>query len=775
MATVDDDSRWLGTDNPFPAAAVARVSDLRPEIVTIQTSAVHEVDALIDSYLRSNQVTPGNGRDRQGERLIGTGKICVIEGDYGTGKTHLAGEVVDRMRRATGEGRVAGRVFYHSPPGGTFHTFYMDLMSRVIGKEDVLARVREFYADIVADSLGDMPYTDALARELKRGGTDPQRVVDGYGLKEGALQDALRDRLTTVTSDPAFSRGLALLLEPDLRDMVWDWFRGGPLSQVLVEWGVAQPISSDVLAMDALGVVALLYGRRNRRFVLVIDEMEKLALNWDRSDSAKARAFKRLLEVFRGAGACLVVCGLSDVFTVLPRDHGRIDTIIHPPPLREQDVRWYIAESQERFQRGRTLEPFTDESIGYLIYLTGGTAREVVRLCYEAYQEASATGQVVTRSMLDRIARRHAVNGSVEQIRGEIEDLLPAYVGRPATARQVIDVASGTVADFWIPVGREGPGCGILLSESVLERARAEELRDQLKVIASAIPGSTSVLVVGGYLPAELRQVITAATGEDAVLVYNAHTFEKDFPRLIKAALTHIDSPLGQGGSLDESDELRVLRSETELMRNQQTAIMRSIRELTGRTEDRLNSLQKALQALPGTLAWAGRDRETPLPSEIATLFSDAEQRLDAYGSVRVFVNEAFEIAADAPGARLAIAHQLRVAEAFSPIGVSAFLSDLLFSFRENVRAWLDEAAGHSRPTPADTARLKGICTVYDALYTATPLFRLDPLADLIDASGGDQDVLSRPSKAARREALEDAFDGLGDRVYTAVVAAVGG
>ena len=61
-----------------------------------------------------------------------------------------------------------------------------------------------------------------------------------------------------------------------------------------------------------------------------------------------------------------MVCGLSDVFTVLPRDHGRIDTIIHPPPLREQDVRWYIAESQERFQRGRTLEPFTDESVGYL-------------------------------------------------------------------------------------------------------------------------------------------------------------------------------------------------------------------------------------------------------------------------------------------------------------------------------------------------------------------------------------------------------------------------
>ena len=76
--------------------------------------------------------------------------------------------------------------------------------------------------------------------------------------------------------------------------------QGGRSSQVLVEWGVAQPISSDVLAMDALGVVALLYGRRNRRFVLVIDEMEKLALNWDRSDSAKARRSRGCLRCSGG-------------------------------------------------------------------------------------------------------------------------------------------------------------------------------------------------------------------------------------------------------------------------------------------------------------------------------------------------------------------------------------------------------------------------------------------------------------------------------------------
>jgi hypothetical protein len=773
-------SPWQGAANPFPAAAVAIVSDLRPETVTIPTAAVGEVYELVDSYLQATSVV-GGGVGGHGERLVGTGKICVIEGDYGTGKTQLAIEVLDRMSRANDDGRVTGRIFYDVAPGGTFHTFYADLMNRAIGKDDVLARVREFYADVVADSLRDMPYTDALVTDLELGRRDPLRVVDRYGLKEGALQEALRHRLTSVTSDPTFSRGLALLLEPDLGDLVWTWFSGGSLSQVLIEWGVEHPISTDVLAMDALGVVALLYGRRNRRFVLVIDEMEKLALDWGRSESSKAQAFKRLLEVFRTAGACLVVCGLSDVFTVLPRDHGRIDKTIHPSPLSEQDVRWYIAESQQRLERGRTLTPFTEESIRYLIYLTDGNAREVVRLCYEAYQEASATGREVTPSLLNKIARGQSSYGGAEAVRRIVEDLLVTYIGRPATARRVLTLPLGTVvADFWIPVGGNGAGCALLLSESVLEQARAEELRDKLRSIVTEIPDSAAILVVAGYLPANLRQVIAEAVADDEMLVYNAHTFTKDFNQLVTAAIDRIDpSPVQPRGGAAESEDLRALRTETESLRNQQAAVLRSVRELAGRTEDRLNSLHKAVQALPGTLARTGGTPEAPLPSGIESLFSDAEQRLDAYGSVRAFVDEAFEIAADSPGARLMMAHRLRQAEAFSPIGVAAFLSDLLSSFRESVRDWLDRVSGQDtgqqRPTASAKALLQGICGTYDALYAATPLYRLDPLADLVEGAAGDEASLARPSKAARREAVVDAFEGLGSRVFAAALAAAGG
>jgi hypothetical protein len=155
-------------------------------------------------------------------------------------------------------------------------------------------------------------------------------------------------------------------------------------------------------------------------------------------------------------------------------------------------------------------------------------------------------------------------------------------------------------------------------------------------------------------------------------------------------------------------------------------------------------------------------------------MFSVARRSLAAYGDVRKFVDETFEVVAQEPSARFSLAHRLREPDAFSPIGVASFLSDLLTSFRESIRAWLG-ALGFERgrggaPTASERERLRGICRTYDALYGVTPLFKLDPLPDMTSTAGSEQEVLSRAGRSARREALRGAFDGLGDRVYQAAI-----
>ena len=106
MATDSDRGNWYHSSNPFPPAAVARISDLRPELPTIETAAVREVDQLVDAYLRATQVTEADAKDTSGKRLANTGQVLVVEGDYGTGKTHLAIEILDRVEEGA---RLYGR------------------------------------------------------------------------------------------------------------------------------------------------------------------------------------------------------------------------------------------------------------------------------------------------------------------------------------------------------------------------------------------------------------------------------------------------------------------------------------------------------------------------------------------------------------------------------------------------------------------------------------------------------------------------------------------
>jgi hypothetical protein len=779
MATEDGRGHWYQGKNPFPPAAVAHISDLRPELPTIKTGAIREIDGLIDTYLRATQVTEANGKDTSGERLANTGQVLVIEGDYGTGKTHLAIEILDRVEEgARLYGRGDTRVIYHVAPGGTFLVLYTDLMNRAISVYEVLARVREFYADIVADEVRDRPFTRELAVQLERDDVDPEVVIRQFGFREGALRQKLRDRLSSVTSDEAFSRALILLLQEDLRPMVWDWLTGRPPSQILVERGIAKPIQTDAQALEALGVLALLYGRKNRRFVLIIDEMEKLVLTWDRSPNANAQAFKKLLEVFHGAGALLVACGLSDIFAVLPRDPGRIDAVIRPSLLTEDEVRWYIEEAQARVNDERVLEPFNDESIKYIIYLTGGVAREVLRFCYYAYEYASETGREVTPSVVNAIVRTRSPGGGKEFVRSEIERLLFEQ-GWKANRHWFLGDPPDVTVDFWIPVSGQDAGCAILISDSVLEEAQASVLAARLTAIKSAGQRRAVVLVVSGYLPGNLRQSLMDALAEDMLIVYSPRSFDDDFYTTVSAAIDRV-GPVQPGpapAALADS-EFQLLRTETQRVARQQANTLRLVQEFASHFEDRLGSIQRLIEtaSVPSS---AQDSRPADLSSELEAMFDTAQSSLDAYGNVDVFLRETFTIVADEPGNRLSVTHRLREPDAFNSIGVAAFLDELLASFRESIQGWFGllgfgrvDAGG---PTESERERLRWICRTFDSLYNVVPLFKLDPLPDITSLSGGEKEAVARMGRSVRREALRNAFDGLGDRVYKASINRAGG
>jgi hypothetical protein len=779
MPTVTGDISWRGAENPFPPAAVARISDLRPEVPTIKTAAVREIDSEINDYLAKTAAEEAADQKKAVRLLADNGKIIIIDGDYGTGKTHLAIEILDRVAGSPTSGAGKTRVIYHSAPGGTFLTLYTDLIGKAITPDEVLDLVLEFYADIVANTLRSRPFADNLVGQLESGDVDPQLVIDQFGLKEGSLRQELRERLSVVTGDESFSRALMLLLQPDLREAAWRWFRGGPVEQVLLEQGITKQIQTDRSALEALGVIALLYGRAGRRFVLIIDEMEKLVLTWDRSSRASAQAFKKMLEVFKSAGALLVVCGLPDIFDVLPRDPGRIDKIVRPSMLTVADVRWYIEETQEKAFEVRSLEPFTEDSLSYLIYLTGGVARDIVRFCYRAYEYAAATGLQITPSVIMRIAHNLSPGTATEMVRNEIDRIL-SYQGRRTEHHWPLGNSPQSTVDFWVPVGDHGTGCAILLVNSVLEEQHVVRLQEQLAAVGAAAADREVILVVSGYLAADLRPQLAAALKSGTPIEYHARSFENDFSVAINSAVRRLIPTLGTDG-IAGSDEpgLQALREETDRIARQQANTLRLVQELSNRllaadiaTEERLDNIQRLLKVGSGS----GRAADTrALPPVLENMFTEAQRSLAAYGDVRKFLDESFVGAAQEAGNWFSVTYRLREPDVFASIGVAVFLSDLLLSMSESIRTWFGSLAADVDVTPFERERLRVVCRTFDALYAVTPTFKLDPLPDITSVSDDERALLSGVGKSTRRQALIAAFEGLGDRIYQAAVELAGG
>src|SRR4051812_2308863 len=135
MNAADGSPYWAGRANPFPPAAVATIATPPSEVLTIETRAVREVYDFIDSYLRAAEARDGAAGpgDPPGGLPQGTGRICVIEGNYGTGKTHLAIEMIRHIDAARARSEVDTRDFYCIAPGGNFLTLYKGLVEDIIG------------------------------------------------------------------------------------------------------------------------------------------------------------------------------------------------------------------------------------------------------------------------------------------------------------------------------------------------------------------------------------------------------------------------------------------------------------------------------------------------------------------------------------------------------------------------------------------------------------------------------------------------------------------
>lgn len=776
--TVEQDVLPPWGANPFPATPVAPVQAFDADTITIETPAIREAIGCLDDYLtadrnggRSAADGPGPDRPVAGREpaASGAGNVVAVIGDYGTGKTHLTMHLLRLARREAGRNVHA---MYVDAPADSFLSLYRERFVPRLRRGDVRQRVQDYYADLVADSLEGVEFAAEIVERLREREVDPRQVVERLGLGETALLRDLQARLRDVTNNDAYGIALTLLLRPGFETAVWDWLSGYEPDATLQERGITVGIESEADALEAMGVFAILYGSQDHRFVLVIDELEKVFSDARQLTGGPAQAFKKLLAVAAQSGTFLVLSGLPDFLQSLEADiRQRIGHIIRTSALTPIDVSRYIRQTLEHaFGEGR-LAPFTQEVVAYLTTLAGGNARRIMQLCHHAYRHAAAENTTISHDIVGRAAREQFELLTTGDMRAEVRRVLDTR-GWPFHPDHIPGDTPDSKIDYWIPIGGDDAGCAVLLTDSVIYNRDLRTLERRVQAINAAVSAGRILLIVNGYLNPEHARALNAML-PDPPLVYDPRRFTDDFEAALRAATGRLERLTGK-------HDIDIIRDRMERITQMQSRTQNFLEELHSALDASRSSAERRLGGIERVLeevAWGpGAQRRVPfddtvppaparLPAPVEELFDQALNSLRDLDRLSGVLGDAFSVEEDqAPAdARRALFRRFAAEDAFYSVGVAVLLQRLVLAFRDAVAGWY-ERLRHG-PGSAGREHLVMLCQTYDALYEYLPVFRLETLSRLtahLPESGHHAETVVRWSGRAD---LREALDSLGARV----------
>ncbi|SDP96301.1 AAA family ATPase [Lentzea jiangxiensis] len=693
------------TVNPFNAMAVTQIPDTTSP--GVETDPIRAAKAYLDDYIAAPS----------------TGNVIAVVGDYGTGKTHLAGELLKHAHGRCEQIYVEATPNAIAEPRNRFTGLYRRFVEAQ-ADEKVFARLTEVYAGIVADHLHSTGASPQTVQWLRDGALDPQVVVEKMQLQSSSLLGRLKTRLLEITRHQAFSTALTLLLREELKDFVWGWLRGGAPQQVLVDRGIEVPLTTDDAALAVMGAFVRLHAHGDRRFLLVIDELHKTVAGGP--DDVGMSAFQTLLQQFDSAGAFLVLTGLPELTTVLRRDvRQRITHEIGMSRFGAGHVRQYI----ETAQGGAGLEPFSTDVVDYLVSLANGTPRTVIRLCHHLYRRWAADGTPITHDLVREVARDVGLS-SFDDVEAATTRLLDAE-NFSHLRHHFLGQGVDTRVDFWVTFAEGTAGCAIVLTDSVLDTRDAERLTAQVLALRKIVLNCRVLLVVNGVLAAEPEDRLAGVLSRPP-LVYERLSYADHMTALLRAIENEVRAGSGH-------DPMTLLQQAMEQLTRQQAGIHGFIERVAAQLDEvrsisdgRLDALQAQLDDIAGDLRTlrdgglaGGGERPVRLPPLVEKEFTRALDRLTEVLDVDAAL--AGDFAEGATGQRL----PMFLRQGLESTAVAIVLRPVVLEFRGAVSAWYTaEVLAASGPVPQRAYdRLDELCHTFDRITEQVPIARLEELA----------------------------------------------
>jgi len=740
--------------NPFSAVAVAITTDAVAHHPMIETSAVRKAEQELRQYLAS---TP----------LAGAGNVIAVSGDHGTGKTHLGVRLVQVAHAES----PSASAMYLDVASDQFTGLYRRFIAN-LGREGIRARVNDFYADVVADSLSTGTTVD-IAALVRNREIEPDDVVGGYQMMESALlrqvtQD-LKNELSSITDNQAYATALALLLRPGFDDVVWDWFNGSAPHAALVERGVTHRIDDEVAALDALGVFALLHGRKGRPFVLVVDEIDKILTGRDITTPVN-KALQRLLQVFQAAGSFLVLSGLPESRRELEPDVAqRISTVIPMPPLLAGQVSVFVDLAQRRESDLPYIE-FPDSAVERMVKLANGNPRKIISLCHALYRTAvEQRRSAVDTLMVEEAMHDRAGYVTTDEVTAAIRDLLVRENISYSTDQYVGNRDS--FVDFWIEAGPDS-GFAVLVAESVFT-GDVDDLVIRARAVRSARETVEVVLVVANVLDADAAQQLTAHVLDKPVR-YDPRSFTEDFQPLLRSLRQRYT-----GSPLDAIREWLVrIDLANATTRQMMEKLDRDLSRLSEETSNELMTLRERTNVVNiVTNTYPGDDPAgQPFPDSVAEVFHDALAGLDRLGYPDTLFDRVLGRAEDASEHYRRVTQMLnRLATkgVYEAAGTVSMLRRWITSFSNAAASWYATESHAARRPGQARSRLDALCRTYERVAETMPLGQIAPLVQLVAEGEADPIPKQISTQLVQRQVTEFAeqYRTLGGKVREMVLA----
>ncbi len=351
--------------NPFPVTAVANFYNNIQNGLIVETSAIKSTKEIVQNWVESNS----------------DGITIAIQGEYGTGKTQLAIEL-RKYIRGYSEGK------YHficlDNPSVSFLEMYKNRFLNELSKIQVLQRLEECYFDIVSSELkNDDLYGRVVNR--KREHIKSVELIEQLGLPKSKYDRIFEKKLENVTENARFVPALLLLMMSQFESEIWEWFNGSEPSDALRERNIDFSINNDTFALEAIGVFAFLFGQQGHRFVLFIDEMEKIVSNTEKTKQESFEALKKLFETVKATKSMLILCGLPDYYEAFPKDvQQRIGFEIKTKAITLLEIKKYISNANKKFNEIESCSPFSDSILKNILDISKGNIRTIIRILYHS-------------------------------------------------------------------------------------------------------------------------------------------------------------------------------------------------------------------------------------------------------------------------------------------------------------------------------------------------------------------------------------------------------